>query len=62
MGAELKEWTRRDRNAKLAVRGICLSYGVESLGQLADQEPEAFELMHQSIKDMMEQIPEYWTP
>lgn len=61
-GAELMEWVRSSQDARLAVRGVCMSYGVETLGQLAVENPEAFELLHQSIKDMQEQIPIYWTP
>lgn len=62
MGAKLAEWARSSPDARLAIRGMTKSYGYNSMGELAVAEPEAFELMYESIKDMMEQLPDYWTP
>lgn len=59
---ELREWMGESRDAKMAVKGVCLSYGCSTVGELAALDNEAFEMLHESIKDMMEQIPSYWTP
>lgn len=62
MGQELMGWIRASPDARMAVRGVCASYECQSLGELAVAEPVAFEMLHEAIKDMMEQIPDYWTP
>jgi hypothetical protein len=62
MEAQLMQWALEKPDMRLAIVGMVKSYKVNSLGELAAQDPEAFELLYDSIKDAIEQIPEYWTP
>jgi hypothetical protein len=62
MEAQLLGWALEHPDCRLAIVGVVKSYGKVALAELAAEEPEAFDLLYDSIKDMIEQIPTYWTP
>jgi hypothetical protein len=59
---QLMTWAMEIPDARLAIKGIVMSYKCATLEELAESDQEAFDLLYHSIGDMVEQIPNYWTP
>ena len=54
---EFLRWTTSDRDIKMMGAAVCRERGYNNLGELAEQEPELFDELHEAARDLREQAP-----
>lgn len=56
-GMYLREWTQQDEDVRMIVATICAKHGVGSYALLAEEHPDVFDDLYESMRDLLEESP-----